>query len=98
MVRRGDCASGTLRCANRPVLLKGCRALNRRRIGPSSLVDFVRASVAGDGSLVGQPCTGVVCTIVLDNVVLDERTCGPAIYGKIGVTAGAEGTRVIDRS
>jgi hypothetical protein len=78
-----DRTAGALVLANRPVLLKGRGAINRRLVGAGSL-----------RNLVLRLRRRVVRAEVLDNVVLDERVAGPAVDGEVGVAVGVVGARV----
>jgi hypothetical protein len=91
-----DASAGALVLANRPVLLKGRGAVNRRLVGAGALRNLVRGAVGGDGALVLRLRRRVVRAEVLDNVVLDERVAGPAVDGEVGVAVGVVGTRVGD--
>ena len=98
MIRSRDRAADPLRGADRPVLLKGRCTQDRRLVGPGALVDVVGPSVAGDGTLVGQPAGWVVGPVALDDVVFDEWGGGPAVDGEVGVSAWGEGAGVGDCS
>lgn len=91
-----DRTAGALVLANRPVLLKGRGAVNRRLVGTSCLRNLVRAAVNGDGALVLGIRRRVVGTKVLNDVVLNERAAGPAVDGEVAVAVGVVGTGVCD--
>jgi hypothetical protein len=91
-----DRTAGALVLTNRPVLLKGRGTINGWLVGASALGNFVRAAVDGDGTLVLGLRRGVVCTEVLNDVVLNKRVASPAVDGKVGVAVGVVGTRVGD--
>ena len=59
-------------------------------------IDVVDRSIACDSSLVSHAATGVVASVVLHDVVLDERTSGPAIHSKVGVSRRVERSREVD--
>jgi hypothetical protein len=56
---------------DRPILLKGCGALNRGLVGAGGFEDVVSAAVTGDRAFLGGACGGIVCPKVLDDVVFD---------------------------
>ena len=90
VVGRGDGSAGALLLTDRQELNESLSALNRWRVGASVRVDVVGPSVAGDGSHVGTLATGVVGTVGFDDVVLVQRTGGPAVDGKEAISAGCE--------
>lgn len=90
MVARGHGATSTLVLADRPILLKGGCALDRRSIDTRGLVDVVVGSVRVDSPYELGTAAGVVVAEVLKDVVLDERVRRPAVHGQVGVTSGRE--------
>lgn len=64
MVGSSNSTTGPRVLANRPVLVKGCRAGNRRLINLLMLVDIIYGAIAGDRALVGHGTARVVGAIV----------------------------------
>jgi hypothetical protein len=91
-----DRSAGALVLTNRPVLLKGRGAIDRRLVGTGSLRNLVVAAVNVDRTLVLGVGRRVVGTKVLNDIVLDERVAGPAVDGKVRVAVGAVVARVGD--
>lgn len=98
MVAGRDGASDALGSADRPVLLEGRGALDGWRVGTGGLVNVVRAAVAGHLADLGGAGRWVVGSVGLDDVVFDERACGPAVEREVAVAIGAVSTRVLDGS
>lgn len=85
-----DGAASAVLSADRPVLLEGRGALDRRLVLTSRLeesvgaaIDLGRAQGAGAGGR-------IVAAEGLDNVELDERALGPAVEGEVPVAAGLD--------
>lgn len=92
MVRGGDGALAAQVATDAPVLGEGAAvALDGRRVCAGGLVDVVGGVVAVDGSDRGQARARVVVSVVLDDVVLDERVGGPSVDGQVAVPIGREG-------
>lgn len=81
-----DCSAGSLVDADAPELLEGLGALNGRLVHTGALCDLVAGAIHGEGALVGRLRRRVVVAEVLDDVVLDQRTGGPAVDGEVGVS------------
>jgi len=96
VVAGGDGATGALALADGPVLGEGSSTLDRRSVGAGVLVDVVGGTVGVDSSNVVGAGTWVVGTVVVGDVVLNERAGGPSVDGEIGVARWGEGTRVLD--
>jgi hypothetical protein len=79
VVACGYGAASTLVLANRPVLLEGGCALNRRCVDTRGLVDVVIRSVRVDGPDKLGSAAGIVVAEILEDVVLDERVRRPAV-------------------
>lgn len=91
-------SAGALALADGQVLVEGLGALDGRGVAANDLVDVVRRAVGRDCSLVGACRPGVVGAICINDIVFDERACGPAVEGEERVTARANGARVADGS
>ncbi len=91
-----DAATGTLVLADRPVLVEGRGALDRRLVDTLGTVDIVGRAVGGDAAELGGARRGVVRAEVLNDVVLDQGVLGPAVDGKVRVAVRAVGTAVGD--
>lgn len=98
MVAGGDGSADALLSANRPVLLEGLGALDRRRVGARANVDVVGCAVARNLALLLAAAGGVVRAERLNDVVLDQRVLGPAVQREVAVALGAIGARVLDGS
>jgi len=96
VVLDGDAAADTVVLADGPVLIEGRGALNGRRVHTSGLVNLIGAAVALDAADLGGAAGGVVVAVTFDDVVLDKRVLGPAIEGKVAVSAGIEVAAVGD--
>lgn len=91
MVRGGDGALATQVTAHAPVLFEGgVIALDGSGIRAGGLVDVVGRVVAVDSPHRGQASAGVVVSVVLDDIVLDERIGCPSIDGEIAVAVRRE--------
>lgn len=91
MVRGSDGALAAEIPAHAPVLREGAAvALDRCRVRAGGLVDIVGGTVAFDGANGGQPRAGVVVSVVLDDVVFDERAGRPSVYGEVTVAVWGE--------
>jgi len=97
VVRGGDSSAGAVALADRPVLVEGRGALDRRLIDALSFVDVVCRAVRGETALERRAGGGVVGAEVLDNVVLDERAGGPSVHGEVAVAARVVRTAEGDR-
>jgi hypothetical protein len=92
-----NCAAHTLLLPNAPKLLESRRAINARLVGARGLQDIVGAAVGGDGTLFLSSRSGVVGTVGLDNVVLDQGVARPAVERDVAVDgSGVPGARVGD--
>ena len=67
-------------------------------VGTSERDDIVVGAVTVDGTLHLASRGGVVGAVGLDDIVLDQGTASPAVYGEVTVSAGVVGTRVADIS
>ena len=91
-----DGAADALGGADGPVLLEGPGAVDRGLVGAGRDVDVVGAAVGLEAALVLAAAAGVVRSVRLDHVVLDERVAGPAVDCQISVSAGVEGAAIVD--
>ena len=91
-----DSASDALGGADGPVLLKGLGSVNGGLIRASRDVDVIGPAVGRDGALVLPPAAGVVGTVGLNDVVLDQGAPCPAIDGQVSVATRAERAAVVD--
>lgn len=71
MIRRIYRSARAVGGADRPVLLKSCRTLDRGLIGAGGFEDVVGAAITSDGSLFRGACGGVVSSEVFDNIVFN---------------------------
>ena len=90
MVRSGHSTARSGVLADRPILVEGSSTRDGGLVDLLVLVDVVDRSVASDLSLVGHAATRVVGTVVLENVILDKWSSGPAIDGEIGIARRLE--------
>lgn len=82
---------------HRPELVKRRPPNNRRLVHPLSAVNIVITPVTVDCAETGGPAAGVVGTVALDDVVLDERVLCPAVEGEVRVhVAAGPGAVVLD--
>jgi hypothetical protein len=93
-----DGTAGALVAADGPVLVEGLDAIDGRLLVAGGHVDIVGVTVGVDGSLLLSILAGVVRTVVLDDVVLDERAPSPTVDGKVTVALRAERAAVVDGS
>jgi hypothetical protein len=91
VVANGDRTLRTEVIKDGPVLLEGGRALNGWGVGTGGLQDTVGGAIGVDGADFGRGAAGVVGTVVLNNVVLDQGVGGPTVDGEVGVTVGGVG-------
>ena len=98
VVGHGDSAAGTLGGAHRPVLGEGLGAFDGGSIVANGRVDVVSATVGVDSAPEGTAAAGVVCTIRLNNVVLNQGVGGPAVDSQVAIAAGVEAASVVDGS
>lgn len=96
VVREGDGAAGPLALADAEVLVEGLSALNARSIGADDLVDVISAAIAGHGAQLRAGRSRVVCAVGLNDIVLNERACGPAVKSEQRVATSVEATGVCD--
>ena len=96
MILHGDRAADTLLSTNGPVLLESASTVDGRLVGAGRDIEVVGTAVSVDTALVLGPVARVVGAIRFDDIVLDERVAGPAVDGEVPVTAGVEGTTVVD--
>jgi len=80
--------------SDRPELLEGLDAVDRRLVDTDGSDDVVLAAVAGDGTLLHSRGDGVVGAVGFDNVVLDQGVASPAIDGEVAVSAGQVTSRI----
>lgn len=95
VIRRIDAPRSPLRLANRPELRKRRRPFNRGRIVSSRSVDVVRTPIRAHRSTVRTPTAGVVRPVRFNDVILNQRVLGPAVYGEVAVAAGVEASAVV---
>lgn len=91
-----DATAGALDLADRPVLLKGLGAIDRWLVHTGRLGDRVNTAVSGEGTLALGVAGRVVGAETLDNVVLDQRAAGPAVYGQVTVALRLERAAVVN--
>lgn len=90
MVGCGNSSTGAVAGTDRPVLLECGGTLNGWLIGLSMVIDSIAGSITGDGSNLSHLRTRIVIPIVLKNIVLNKRICGPAVDTKISIPVGTE--------
>lgn len=96
VVREGDGTASPLALADAEVLIEGLSALNAGSVGADDLVDVVSAAVAGHGAQLRAGRTGVVGSVGLDDIVLNEGARGPAVESEQRVATSVEASRVCD--
>ena len=79
MVLRGDGTAHAVVGADRPVLVEGGSAFDRRRILAGGLVDLVGAVVGLHGAELLGAGGRIVGAERFNNVILDQRVLGPAV-------------------
>lgn len=98
MVSSSDSTTNTLLRPDRPVLRESLGAVDGRLVDAGAGVDVVSAAVGVDGALELQVAAGVVGSVGVEDVVLDQRVAGPAVHAEVCITLGREGAAVLDRS
>jgi len=83
VLARVDGAADTLGAPDRPILVEGRRADNRRLVDAPCAVDVVHAAIVLDRAEAGGTCRRVVCAVGFDDVVLDQRVGGPSVERKV---------------
>lgn len=94
VVSGSDSPTGTLRCADRPVLIKDRSAHDRSLVDSRRLADVIGAAVALNRADLGDSRGWVVGTVRFHNVEFDKRVFCPAIYGQVSVATGFKVPRV----
>lgn len=96
VVLHGDGTTDTLALADRPVLLEGACAIDRRLVCASRDVDVVIAAVSRERTLVLSTAAGVVGTKRFNHVVFDEGRSSPTVDSKVAITLGVEASTIVD--
>ena len=99
MPSRVDRAADMALSPHAPVLRESRRADDGRLVDSPFTPDFVCAAVTLEGAVarVIAVVGGIVLVSkVLNDIVFDERVCGPAVQAKVGVAVGAEGAGVVE--
>lgn len=96
VVGGGHGTAGTLAAADGPVLVEGRSALDGGLVDLLVLIDIVGGTVTGNSTLVGHARARVVGTVVLQDVVLDERASSPAVNGEVSIARRVEGSGEVD--
>jgi len=96
MVLHVDRSSSTLALTDRPVLLEGAGSIDRWLVNTGGDVDVVASAISRKATLVLSAAAWVVCSKVLDDIVLDKWVAGPAINGEVAISLWAERTTVVD--
>jgi hypothetical protein len=89
-------ATDTLSSANRPVLLEGPCAIDRRLVGAGRDGNVVGTTVGLEATLALSTAAGVVGTVRFDHVVLHKRVASPAVHREVAITLRVERATVID--
>lgn len=96
VVGSGHGTTGALAAADGPVLVEGRSALDGGLVDLLVLIDIVGGTVTGNSTLVGHAGARIVGTVVLQDVVLDERASSPAVNGEVSITRRIEGSGEVD--
>ena len=96
MVLERDSAAGTFALPYREVLMERGGALDRWRICTCRLVDIIDAAVRCHGTQMGARGARIVSSVGLNDIVLDQGSCGPAVQSNQTVATSIDGARVLD--
>jgi len=96
VVCRGDRSTSPFTRADGPILLKGCRPLDRGLVRARGFQNRICRSVAGNGAFRCCATGGIVCAEILHNVVFNQRACGPAVDGEVAVAVGSVSGAIVD--
>ena len=91
-----DAATAALGLADRPILLKGPRAINGRLVGARRQRNIIVAAISVHAPFALRTAAGIVRAVILDDVVFYERVARPAVHGEVAVALGLEGAAIVD--